>query len=155
MKCDYCQAAVSQRENQCPNCGAPVNAQTNDTDKSPHSAGNHTDKRDDNNSPKKIAPLDLSAGEYEKYKGDEEIFKTKKSRPLYIFLALFLGCFGIHNLYAGNYIRATLQLLLTLSGCSRTIDFHYPSFLNIVVFLWVLVEIIVAVGEVISTNRRY
>lgn len=37
-----------------------------------------------------------------------------KSQGIYILLALFLGGFGIHNFYAGYYLRAIAQLFLTL-----------------------------------------
>jgi len=40
--------------------------------------------------------------------------QVSKSRGIYIILALFLGCLGIHNFYAGHYGKGTAQLVITL-----------------------------------------
>lgn len=37
-----------------------------------------------------------------------------KKRITYILLGAFLGCFGVHNFYAGYTGRAIAQLLITL-----------------------------------------
>lgn len=37
-----------------------------------------------------------------------------KNRGIYIFLAVFLGIFGIHNYYAEYNKKATIQLLITV-----------------------------------------
>lgn len=39
-----------------------------------------------------------------------------KSRGIYIILALFFGCFGVHNLYAGRYRTGGIQILVTILG---------------------------------------
>lgn len=36
----------------------------------------------------------------------------EKSRNIYILIAFFLGCFGIHNFYIGRITRGILQLIL-------------------------------------------
>lgn len=38
----------------------------------------------------------------------------EKSRNIYILIAFFLGCFGIHNFYIGRITRGILQLILCL-----------------------------------------
>ncbi len=38
----------------------------------------------------------------------------EKSRNIYILIAFFLGCFGIHNFYIGRKTRGILQLILCL-----------------------------------------
>ena len=37
-----------------------------------------------------------------------------KNRLIFVLLALFLGCLGIHNFYAGHAGRGAAQLLITL-----------------------------------------
>lgn len=39
---------------------------------------------------------------------------NSKSRLTFVLLALFLGCLGIHNFYAGYTGKALAQLLITL-----------------------------------------
>jgi len=56
-----------------------------------------------------------------------------KSRVAYVLLALFLGCFGIHNFYAGYFGRASAQLVLTLSSFVLIV----PVF---IVAFWALIE---------------
>jgi TM2 domain-containing membrane protein YozV len=42
-----------------------------------------------------------------------------KSRGVYIVLALFFGCLGVHNFYAGYNGRGAAQLIITLlTGCA-------------------------------------
>lgn len=42
-----------------------------------------------------------------------------KSRGAYIVLALFFGCLGVHNFYAGYNGRGAAQLIITLlTGCA-------------------------------------
>lgn len=39
---------------------------------------------------------------------------SRKNRTTYVVLALFLGCFGVHNFYAGYTGKGIAQLLITL-----------------------------------------
>lgn len=57
-----------------------------------------------------------------------------KNRAVYVVLALFLGCFGIHNFYAGYNGKAVAQLLITLIGGIIIIPI-------LIVWIWVIVEI--------------
>lgn len=58
---------------------------------------------------------------------------SNRYRVIYILLALFLGCLGIHNFYAGYFTRGIIQLLLSLLtlGMASTI-----------VMIWALIEIL-------------
>lgn len=56
-----------------------------------------------------------------------------KSRLAYILLALFLGCFGIHNFYAGYKGKGLIQLLIT------AISFGW---LSVVSWIWAIIDII-------------
>jgi len=60
--------------------------------------------------------------------------EIRKSRIIYVILALFLGALGIHNFYAGRTTQAIVQLLITLLIGWLIL----PLF---VVFIWVLVDI--------------
>ena len=57
-----------------------------------------------------------------------------KSRALYVVLALFFGCLGVHNFYAGYNGRAVVQLLITILGGILIVPI-------IAVGIWVLIEI--------------
>lgn len=57
----------------------------------------------------------------------------RKSRLIYILLALFLGVFGVHNFYAGYIGKGVAQLLLTILSL---------FILSFVVYIWAVVEII-------------
>lgn len=39
---------------------------------------------------------------------------NQKSRGIYVMLGLFLGCFGIHNFYAGHIARGIAHLVLAI-----------------------------------------
>lgn len=58
----------------------------------------------------------------------------KRSRLIYIILAIFLGGFGIHNFYAGYTKKAIIQLLCVVPGGILVI----PAFIE---SIWVLVDI--------------
>ncbi|RLK53420.1 TM2 domain-containing protein [Stenotrophomonas rhizophila] len=65
----------------------------------------------------------------------QRIIKTAKSRGVYIILGLFLGCFGIHNFYAGYNGRGVIQLLITLLTGWLVIGL-------VITVLWALIELI-------------
>ncbi len=59
-----------------------------------------------------------------------------KERVLYVLLALFLGCFCVHNFYAGHTNTAIKQLLISLLlGWLFGIGFF-------ITFVWAIVDII-------------
>lgn len=59
----------------------------------------------------------------------------KKSRLIYILLALFLGGFGIHNFYAGYTKKAIIQLLCTFPGALLVVPV-------LILGIWILVDIV-------------
>lgn len=58
----------------------------------------------------------------------------KRSRLIYILLAIFLGGLGIHNFYAGYTKKAIIQLLCCTVGALLIVPL-------IVGIIWVLVDI--------------
>ena len=42
------------------------------------------------------------------------LVRSARRRRTFIVLGLFLGCFGVHNFYAGNHGKGAAQLILTL-----------------------------------------
>lgn len=63
-----------------------------------------------------------------------QVFKTAKSRGVYIILGLFLGCFGIHNFYAGRYTAGAIQIIITLLLGWLVVGF-------VVTGIWALIEL--------------
>ena len=57
---------------------------------------------------------------------------SDKSRIVYIILGIFLGTFGVHNLYAGYIARGIAQLLLTMLSL---------GILSLITTPWVILEI--------------
>ena len=58
-----------------------------------------------------------------------------KSQAIYCVLALFTGCLGIHNFYAGRWKRGLAQLLLTLFSV-------FTLFLSLIIIeIWVIVNV--------------
>jgi TM2 domain-containing membrane protein YozV/ribosomal protein S27AE len=59
-----------------------------------------------------------------------------KERVIYVLLALFLGCFGVHNFYAGHSNTGIKQLLISLlTGWILGIGF-------LITYIWAIVDII-------------
>ncbi len=44
-------------------------------------------------------------------------YEPRKSRVVFVLLAVFLGAFGGHNFYAGYVKKAVIQLCITLFSC--------------------------------------
>ena len=71
----------------------------------------------------------------------EEDFADKdedesKSRLVYILLAIFLGCLGLHNFYANYKKRGITQLLLT-------VFLGWTGFILGILAVWIFIEIII------------
>lgn len=67
-----------------------------------------------------------------------------KSRAVFIVLALFLGCLGIHNFYAGYGGRGAAQLAITiLTGCMGGF---------VITSIWAIIECIAVDTD--ATGRR-
>ncbi len=69
-----------------------------------------------------------------------------KSRVIYILLALFLGCLGIHNFYAGYNGRGIAQLLITLL-------LGWLVFPYVAVVIWNIIEICIVTAD--SEGKRF
>lgn len=64
------------------------------------------------------------------------VMLSPKSRGTYIILGFFLGCFGVHNFYAGYSGRGITQLLITIFLGWLGIGFFITG-------VWAFIEIIV------------
>ncbi len=62
------------------------------------------------------------------------VIKTAKNRGIYIILGLFLGCFGIHNFYAGRYGAGAGQLIITVLFGWFVVGF-------VITAVWALIEL--------------
>jgi TM2 domain-containing membrane protein YozV len=60
---------------------------------------------------------------------------ARKSRGMFIILAVLLGLFGIHNFYAGYYGKGALQLLITITWGMIYIGI-------IITGIWVLIDLL-------------
>jgi TM2 domain-containing membrane protein YozV len=58
-------------------------------------------------------------------------YLPRKSRVVFVLLAVFLGAFGGHNFYAGYVKKAVIQLCITLFSC------FLGSFIS---WIWAIVE---------------
>jgi TM2 domain-containing membrane protein YozV len=58
-------------------------------------------------------------------------YAPRKSRVVFVLLAVFLGAFGGHNFYAGYAKKGTIQICITLFTC------FYGSFVS---WIWAIVE---------------
>ena len=58
-------------------------------------------------------------------------YTPRKSRVVFVLLAVFLGAFGGHNFYAGYVKKAVIQLCITLLSC---------FFGSVISWVWAIVE---------------
>ena len=63
----------------------------------------------------------------------------EKSRNIYILIAFFLGCFGVHNFYIGRTTRGILQLILFF-----LFIFIVPI---IILWIWIVVDMLTVKTE--------
>ena len=68
-----------------------------------------------------------------------------KSKLAAGLLAIFLGCFGVHNFYLGNTGKAVAQLLITVLSC---------FVLSVVSAVWGLIEGILILTGSINTDAN-
>ena len=111
MKCQYCGNEVAPGCQNCPSCGAA----------SPQ--------------PVQQQPMNAPGGQFAQQMPNVPAGYEQKSRTVYILLGLFLGCFGIHNFYAGYNTRGLIQLLIT-------VFLGVLAFPLIIVSLWALIELL-------------
>ena len=60
-----------------------------------------------------------------------DAYVPRKSRVVFVLLAVFLGAFGGHNFYAGYVKKAVIQLCITVFSCFA------GSFVS---WIWAIVE---------------
>ena len=103
MKCEYCDNPVPSGATRCPSCGAAIRFHDENTtpNTTPHTIS--TPQGSD------IGSVGCSSTAYNPY-----LFVAKKSRIVYIVLALVFGEIGVHNFYAGFIGRGVAQLLITV-----------------------------------------
>ncbi len=58
-------------------------------------------------------------------------YVVRKSRVVYVLMAIFFGIFGVHNFYAGYIKKAVIQLCITLFTC------FYGA---IIIWIWAVIE---------------
>lgn len=73
--------------------------------------------------------------------GTVSISTGSKSRIGYVLFGIFLGCFGIHNFYAGYVGRGLAQLLITIFAWWLAL---IPVF---IVWVWAIVEVCVVTKD--------
>jgi TM2 domain-containing membrane protein YozV len=71
------------------------------------------------------------AGYAPRLPGPVNSYEPRKSRVVFVLLAVFLGAFGGHNFYAGYVKKAVIQLCITLFSC------FIGSFIS---WIWAIVE---------------
>lgn len=84
-------------------------------------------------SPLKYKPTTPAPSMQQSYSQDRQVIKAAKSRGVYIILALFFGLLGIHNFYAGRFLRGALQFIITAALGWFVIGL-------VITFLWVLID---------------
>ena len=137
MICQYCGGEIKEKTNSCIYCGAPCEYYEyediceEDDEKICETAGKEYVPFYKKNT---ISPLIFSEEEDLAVK-DEDRDKDK-SRFVYILLAIFLGCFGLHNFYANYKKRGITQLLLT-------VFLGWTGFILGILAVWIFIEIII------------
>jgi TM2 domain/Prokaryotic RING finger family 1 len=58
-------------------------------------------------------------------------YVVRKSRVVYVLMAIFFGIFGVHNFYAGYIKKAVIQLCITLFTCFYGIP---------IIWIWAIIE---------------
>ena len=116
MKCEYCDNPVPNGVMRCPSCGATVEL------------GGPTSSMIMGQMSETAQPI-VNACSCDPY-----LYVDKKSRIVYIILAILFGEIGVHNFYAGYIGRGAAQLLITV------LTFGLLFWVS---WLWAIVEICV------------
>lgn len=119
MKCEYCDNPVPSGAIRCPSCGAPVRY----VEECKNLAVEETVRREC------ISTQDASVPFSDPY-----LYVDKKSRTVYVILAILLGQIGIHNFYAGYIGRGIAQLLISV------LSFGLLFWIS---WIWAIIEICV------------
>lgn len=133
MKCEYCDNEIPAGVSRCPSCGAVVKQVNMPQNVAPVASVQQ-----------QVAPSVVASGT----PGVQVVINNAapvspyappppiiyKTRKTFVLLGVFLGCFGIHNFYAGYAGRGVSQLLLSLILLATPV-YCIP------VYLWALFEI--------------
>lgn len=84
-------------------------------------------------SPLKYKPTGPAPNMQQSYSQDRQVIKAAKSRGVYIILALFFGLLGIHNFYAGRFLRGALQFIITAALGWFVVGI-------VITFIWALID---------------
>ena len=77
----------------------------------------------------------------EEFNSQKNNLLNKKKQSTFLWLALFLGVFGIHNFYVGQTIRGVVKLFLWALSVILSVAFPLLAlFLSMGVWLWVVIE---------------
>lgn len=92
MQCPYCGNDVLPGVSNCPSCGAGV--------------------------PENVRQTHASSASVRPASSQQAVANgTAKSQIAYILLAVFFGCLGVHDFYAGYNGKGVAQLLITVLSC--------------------------------------
>lgn len=117
MKCEYCDNPVPNGATRCPSCGAAVEL----NDQAGRAARQMSEQTRSVNHPS-----------VNSFSIDPYLYVEKKSRIIYVVLAIVFGELGVHNFYAGYIGRGVAQLLITILSFGLLFWFSW---------LWAIIEI--------------
>ena len=58
--------------------------------------------------------------------------RSRKSRGIFVLLAFFVGCFGVHNFYAGYTTKGKWMLIVGLIGCLAIIPLVFTAIVALI-----------------------
>ena len=79
--------------------------------------------------------------------------ENNKQKLVAGLLAIFLGCYGVHNFYLGYTKKAVIQLVCTIVGLVLSI-LIIGLFVVIGIWIWAIVEGIMIFTGKISTDAK-
>ncbi len=109
MQCPYCGNDVPPGVSTCPSCGASIPADSRQPARPAVAPQTQ------------YAPPAASLGQ-----------GVAKSQTVYVILGILLGCFGVHDFYAGYTGKGVAQLLITVLSCGAAAW---------VSWIWAIIEI--------------
>ena len=129
MKCEYCDSELPVGASRCPSCGAAL--------KSPVPAAPAVTATPAQSASVAATPnvqvVINNVAAATPYAPPPPI--VYKKRMTFVLLGVFLGCFGVHNFYAGFAVRGVSQLLLSLILLATPLS-------CLPVYLWVIFELL-------------
>lgn len=102
IKCPFCDGIIDAALSNCPHCRAAVTKMRQPSQRKPQPQSFQPIQNNPAGAPHGIPPQNIV------------LPPAQKSRTVYIVLALFFGCLGVHNFYAGRNGEGVAQLLLSV-----------------------------------------